>query len=92
MQMGFRPARSTEAAIRVVTDVVHTAWSYRASASLLQLDLTGAFNRVDWKRLFHTMKKLGYERRAVLCLKSYFEGRTARFRFDGVTSDPFPIT
>ena len=92
MQMGFRHGRSTEVAIRLVTDVVHTTWAYNAIASLLQLDLTGAFDRVDWIWLMHTFRELGYEWRLIRWLQSYFEDRTARLHFDGVTSEPYRIT
>jgi len=42
-QMGNRKNRSTELAVRLVTEAVRTAWSYGAVASLLQLDIKGAF-------------------------------------------------
>jgi len=35
MQIGFRQGRSTEVAVRVVTDTVRTAWGSGACASLL---------------------------------------------------------
>ena len=34
-QFGNRPARSTELAIKFVTNAVHTAWAWRSKASLL---------------------------------------------------------
>jgi hypothetical protein len=92
MQMGFRRGRSTEVAIRVVTDAVHTAWGSGACASLLQLDLKGAFDRVDWTWLLHTLRSQGFERRLILLLRSYFEDRTAQLVFDGRRSERFKLT
>jgi len=48
MQIGFRYGRSTKVAIRLVINIVYTTWAYNVIASLLQLNLTGAFNWVDW--------------------------------------------
>lgn len=92
MQMGFREKRSTEVAVRVVTDAVHTAWGSGACASLLQLDLKGAFDRVNWTWLLHTLRELGFERRLILLLRSYFEDRTAQLIFDGKTADRTALT
>jgi len=53
-QMGNRRQRSTELAIRLVTEAVRTAWTSGAIASLLQLDIKGAFDTVSggaaWER------------------------------------------
>ena len=92
LQMGFRRERSTEVAVRIITDSVHTAWQLRACASLLQLDLKGAFDRVDWTWLLHSLREMGLPRRLILWLKSYFEDRTVRLRFDGATSEPRTLT
>jgi hypothetical protein len=59
-QMGNRKDRSTELAIRIVTDAVFTAWRSKAVASLLQLDLTGAFDRVNHIRLLHVLTEAGF--------------------------------
>jgi len=90
--MGFRHGRSTEVVIRLVTDVVYITWAYNAITSLLQLDLTGAFDRVDWIWLMYTFRELGYEWRLIRWLQFYFEDRTARLYFDGVISEPYRTT
>src|SRR5436190_13006668 len=54
-QMGNRRERSTELAIRAVTDAVYTAWAQNATTSLLQLDIKGAFDTVNHVRLLDTM-------------------------------------
>ncbi|CAJ2499793.1 Uu.00g026460.m01.CDS01 [Anthostomella pinea] len=45
-QMENRKGRSTEHAIHMVVEAVHTGWSYGAVATLMQLDITGAFDAV----------------------------------------------
>ena len=59
-QMGNRRERSTELAIRMVTEAVHTAWSRGAIATLLQLDIKGAFDRVNHIRLLDTLREKGF--------------------------------
>ena len=60
-QMGNRRQRSTELAIRVVTETVHTAWKLGRSTSLLQLDLKGAFDTVNHDLLLDTLRSKGLQ-------------------------------
>jgi hypothetical protein len=53
-QMGNRPGRSTDLAIRLVTEAVYTAWTYKANTSLLQLDIKRVFDTVNHIRLLYT--------------------------------------
>jgi hypothetical protein len=55
-QMGNRPERSTDLAIKLVVDATHTAWRHGAVASLLQLDIKGVFDTVNHTRLLYTLQ------------------------------------
>ena len=55
-QFGSWRGRSTEAAIKFVVQGVRTAWKAGGSASLLQLDLIGAFDRVPHGALVGTLR------------------------------------
>ena len=90
-QMGNRPGRSTETAIRLVTDAVETAWSHGAVASLLQLDIKGAFDTVLYARLTHTLLKKGIPKTVVRWVRSWLEGRGARLSFEGRVTKPIPL-
>ncbi len=59
-QMGNRPGRLTELAIRIVTEAVYIAWGHGAAASLLQLDIKGAFDAVNHTRLLDTLREKGF--------------------------------
>lgn len=90
-QMGNRTARNTELAVRVVTDLVAEAWRLRGIASLLQLDLTGAFDRVHHGVLIETLRGYGFPEWISRLVQSFLEDRTTRLQFDGQLSRPFPI-
>ena len=51
--MGNRRYRSTELAARLLTDAVRCAWGVGATASLLQLDIQGAFDNVHHRWLIY---------------------------------------
>lgn len=59
-QMGNRKKRSTELAMRIVEDVAYTAWRRSGIASLLQLNIKGAFDIVNYIRLVSILIKKGF--------------------------------
>ena len=58
--MGNRKECSIKLAIRVVTDAVFIVWANKVVASLLQLDIKGAFNTVNYIRLLDTLQEKGF--------------------------------
>ena len=46
-QIGNKRGRSIELAIRMVVEAARIAWEYDIMASLLQLDIKGAYDRVN---------------------------------------------
>ena len=91
-QMGNRPQRSTDLAIKLVVDATHTAWTHGAVATLLQLDIKGAFDTVDHTRLLHTLQLQGFPLWAVRWVRSFLSDRTASLSFDGETTPPRSVT
>src|SRR5208337_621402 len=67
---------------------VYTAWGHGAAASLLQLDIKGAFDAVNHTRLLDTLRGKGFPIWTVRWIRSYLEARTARLRFDGMEAAP----
>lgn len=90
-QFGNRRGRSTEAATRFVVQAVRAAWKGGGTASLLQLDLKGAFDRVHHATLVETLRRYGYPPPLLRWLKGYLRDRTARLLVDGVLTPPTPI-
>ena len=92
-QMGNRPHRSTELAVKLAVDATHTAWRHGAVASLLQLDIKGAYDRVNHTRLLHTrllhtLQQQGFPTWVRHWIASYLSHRTASLYFDGESTLP----
>ena len=88
--MGNQRQCSTELAIQVVTKTIHTAWKLYRSASLLQLDLKGAFNTVDHSLLLNILYDKGLQPWLVRWLGSYLKDHIAYLVFNGQTTDCIP--
>ena len=57
--MGVKRGRLTETALYLLTEKVYTIWAGNKPriASILSLDIIGAFNRVLYARLAHNLRK-----------------------------------
>lgn len=91
MQMGNRAHRSTETAVRLLAELVKTAWGRGAIASLLQLDLTGAFDTVDHSRLVQRIQDCGFPAWVAPWVRSFTDARTSQLSFNGRTSRRFQV-
>ena len=58
-QMGARRGKSTETALELLTEQVHSVWGQGRDkmATLLSMDVAGAFDTVSHQRLIHNLKK-----------------------------------
>ena len=74
-----------------MVEAARAAWERDAVASLLQLDIKGAYDRVNHTRLLDTLRKQGFPSLLVRWIRSYLDERSARLRFDGTESDDFQI-
>jgi hypothetical protein len=90
-QMGNRTSRSTELAVRLVVAQVQEAWRQGATASLLQLDISGAFDTVNHTRLLDTLRTYGYPGWLVRWVKDWLTGRETTLWFDGQATEPIPV-
>jgi hypothetical protein len=77
-QMGARPGRSTLSAIEFITEQVHTLWenSPQMVASMLCLDISGAFDNVSHQRLIHNLKIKGFPPTITGFVQSFLQDRT----------------
>src|SRR5437763_2000057 len=90
---GGRKSTSTEHAIHLLLEKIHAAWKTddEMVASLLLLDVSGAYDNVSHIRLTHTIRKLGFHEDLVGWTASYLRARTGRLRLMEGLQPEFPI-
>jgi hypothetical protein len=88
---GARPGRAATDALHKVVMVVKDAWRRGEVASVLCMDVKGAFPSVDLERLMHDMRMRGVPRQHTEWMAQRYEGRESRIVFDDYTSEPFAV-
>jgi ribonuclease HI len=81
-QFGALPLRSAIDLTTCLTHDVEQALNQRQTASLLTLDVKGAFDNVLPGRLIHRLRAQGWPNNLVLWIASFVTGRTVQLRFD----------
>ena len=92
--MGGRKQRSTEHALHAVTAKIYERWNYGKDgqvASLLLLDVSGAFDNVSHKRLLHNLRKRKVDEKTVLWIASFLSDRHTHILVDGFKSKDYAI-
>ena len=91
--MGGRKMRSTEHALHAVTSKIYEAWDQNTSqvASLLLLDVSGAFDNVSHIRLLHDLRKRRVDEKMVIWIASFLSKRHTSINIDGFRSKPYQI-
>lgn len=90
-QMGNRKGRSTELAVRIVTDMVTEVWRRKGVASMLLLDLKGAFDRVNHHALLRTLFDKGVPNSLIRFVESFLRDRESRLVFDNRESGWYKV-
>ena len=91
MQIGFRKGRSTETALFLLTSQVEKIWKEGMVASLLSLDISGAYDRVLPEVLKRILERKGIPDWFVTWTFSFTTQRYTTLCFDDSESTPFPI-
>ena len=91
-QMGARKNRSTETALDLIVNQIHTIWqSGNYAASLLALDISGAFDRVVRKRLIHILRAKGVPEPLAAWIHAFMSGRSSTIVLTDSESAEFPV-
>ncbi|KID81777.1 pol-like protein [Metarhizium guizhouense ARSEF 977] len=87
--IGGRKLRSAEHAIHHIIDKIYEAWNRGQGqvASLLLLDVSGAFDNVSHKRLLHNLRKRRIDEKTVRWISSLLEDRHTRVSMDGFKTE-----
>jgi retron-type reverse transcriptase len=77
-QMGARPGRSTVTALEMLTEQTQTVWANDASlvASMLSLEISGAFDNVSHEQLIHNIRDARLPQWVAEYIRSFLTNRT----------------
>ena len=86
-QMGARRMRSIETALQLITEKVHTIWGAKRHrvATLLSLDVSGAFDRVSHTRLIHNLRKRRIPEWVAIWVADFLSDRETEIRLGDYT-------
>ncbi|KAL1448214.1 hypothetical protein WDU94_005667 [Cyamophila willieti] len=90
-QSGFRRRHSTATALVKVTDDIRLSLDAGKVTFLVLLDMSKAFDSVDFDVLLATLKRMGLSETALSWIASYLRGRRQRIQHDGKYSGWKPI-
>lgn len=93
-QMGGRKHRDTTSALELITEQIHTVWSKGGDwiASVLSLDMTGAYDHADHIRLINILRQRGLPEWIVLWVESFLSDRTSTLRIGPYKTEVFKVT
>lgn len=91
--MGGRRCRSTEHTLHQIVDKIYEAWGSGKGmvASLLLLDVSGAFDNVSHRRLLHNLRKRRIDEATVRWTASFLECRETEIHVDGFRSETYRL-
>ena len=90
--LGARRRRSTDTALALLLGQIRTAWENPgAVATVLSLDVSGAFDRVLRGRLVHEMRRRGVLRSICGWVDSFMLDRRTTLAFDDQESEAFDL-
>jgi hypothetical protein len=90
-QMGGRSGRSTETALDLLTSQVRTVWDANRVATLLSIDISGAFDTVHHVRLLDVLRKKGLPYWLVKWVQSFLAERTTSLLLCDFETDQFEV-
>jgi hypothetical protein len=87
-QMGNRTNRSTDTALALLVEQIRTVWeSKKHIATVLSMDISGAFDTVNHTRLLDNLRKKGIPGWVVRTIRSFLTERTTSISVDGIDTD-----
>lgn len=92
-QMGAQKRRSTETALELLVESVHTIWNCNRKnvASLLSFDVAGAFDHVSHSRLLHNLRSKKVSEYIVKWASSFLGEKSTSMTIGRKTSEIFPV-
>lgn len=88
---GGRKLASTEHAMHFLLQRIYQAWSEGKVASLLLLDVSGAYDNVSPERLLHNLRKRRVSERIIRWIASFLSDRCTTLKLQEYTAPSAPI-
>ncbi len=89
--MGGRRLRSCEHGIHYLLERIYQAWNSNKIASMLLLDVSGAYDKVSHPRLLHNLRKRGIDTSITSWIESFLSDRTTTLKTSEYTTPLTPI-
>ncbi|EDN02399.1 predicted protein [Histoplasma mississippiense (nom. inval.)] len=89
--VGGRKGMSTEHALHGLMELIYQSWDNDQVASLLLLDVTGAFDHVSHPRLLHNLRKRRMDEKIVGWVASFLQSRTTTIQLREYTTEPLHV-
>lgn len=89
---GGRSGRSTTDSLHLLEETIKNAWRSHKVASVLFLDIEGAFPNAVTKHLLHNMRMRRIPTDLIHFTEQVLTHRQTQLKFDGYTSKWFPVT
>uniref|UniRef100_A0A803TWG8 Reverse transcriptase domain-containing protein n=1 Tax=Anolis carolinensis TaxID=28377 RepID=A0A803TWG8_ANOCA len=90
-QSGFRPGHGTETVLVAITDELRRQSDSGGSALLVLLDLTAAFDTVDYNLMIHRLAMSGVRGQALNWFNSFLRNRSQCVEYMDQVSDRSPL-
>ena len=92
-QMGNRPGHSIETALQLLTEQVHSVWlSKKHTASMLSLDVSGAFDTVNHRRLLDNLRLKAIPGWLIRWIRAFLNKRSTTLLIDNETTPAYQLT
>jgi hypothetical protein len=88
---GGRKLASTEHAVHFLLQRIHQAWSENKVATLLLLDVLGAYDNVSPERLIHNLRKRRVSEKIISWIASFLSHRITTLKLQEYTATSTPI-
>lgn len=92
-QMGAHKRKSTETALELLVELIHTVWDCNKKnvASLLSLDVAGAFDHVSHPQLLHNLRSKSISEYIIRWTKSFLKERSISVTIRRQTRTILPV-
>ena len=88
--LGARRSMSVEHALHMLLEHIHSAFdTVRPVASLLSLDVSGAFDNVEHQRLTHNLRQRRCPEGIARFIENFLQGRSTTIKMPEFTSSPY---